>query len=134
MTDLKAINGRDGGPPATVEQIAALEFKAVSRLAAMPERKRMENMQALAQHVYNAAVIAMDIVTHDKDALVKMVAEKHDEIGPWLMGLADAAGDARALRDIITSGETRLAVALAIVEGDDPDPPDGDDDGKTVAA
>ena len=41
------------------------------------------------------------------------------------MELAYSADDPRALFQIIRSGEARLAVALAVIEGDDPDPDGG---------
>jgi hypothetical protein len=129
MTDLTVINGRTNEPAATVEQIAAFEFKAVTKIAKMSKQKRIENLRALADSVYKMSVIAAGLVTHDKDALVKLVAEKHDIFGPWLMEMNKAADQAQALVDIIKSGEIRLAVALAIVEG--PEPPD-DDGGDTV--
>jgi hypothetical protein len=64
-------------------------------------------------------------------AEVKLVRDKYDTLGPLLLELDDIAGDARALLNIISTSEARLAVALAVVEGDDPDDDGG---GKTVAA
>jgi hypothetical protein len=52
--------------------------------------------------------------------VIKLVAEHYDWYGPAFMDLADATGDARALLNIISSGEARHAIALAVVEGDPP--------------
>jgi hypothetical protein len=51
---------------------------------------------------------------------------------PLLVELANAADDAKALLAIIQSGEARLAVALAVVEGDPS--PENDGGGEEVAA
>jgi hypothetical protein len=133
MTDLKGINGGADGPTATIEQIAAMEFKGASRLARMSRAERVENLHAMSSRVYQAATIACELYTRDKEDVIKLVAESFDKFGPALMELADAANDARALLDVISSGEARLAVALAVVEGNTEPPPD-DGGGETLAA
>jgi hypothetical protein len=56
----------------------------------------------------------------------------------WIRATDDRLDRASALFEIIRSGEARLAVALAVIEGDDPDPDGGDEadngGGETVAA
>ena len=69
--------------------------------------------------VFHANQIAAELYVRDKAEVVKMVEEKYDAFGPGPMELADAFLDAQVLIDSIRSGEARLAVALAIVEGED---------------
>jgi hypothetical protein len=130
MTNLKVTHGSKR-PPATIEQIAAIEFMAIPELARMSKAQRKDNAKAMASRVWNAAAVAAEFVSLDKVELVKRVAEKPDYYGPMLMEFAYAADDARALLEVIQACETRLAVALAVVEGDEPPDPD---DGEKVAA
>jgi hypothetical protein len=44
---------------------------------------------------------------------------KDESFGPFLMELAHARESAKLLMDLISSAEARLAVALAVVEGDE---------------
>jgi len=122
------MNGGADGPLATVEEMAAVGFRAEPRFANVP----LVALRAMADNIYRRAVIAAVVCSFEKDALVEFVAEHPDTVGPWLMELADAALDAHALADTIGSAEARLAVALAVVEGDDDGPDDGG--GETIAA
>ena len=72
----------------------------------------------MARNVYKMNIIAAGLSVYDKDALVKHVAENHATVAPWLMQLHEAAKDARCIADTIEAAELRLAVALAVVEGD----------------
>jgi hypothetical protein len=125
MTDLKVINSGTDEPPATIEQMAAIEFKAASRLARMSKTKRTENLHAISMRVLQAACIACEFYARDKEEAIKMVAERYDIFGPALMELAKAADEARTLLEVIRTGEARLAVALAVVEGNTPPLDDG---------
>jgi hypothetical protein len=117
---LRLINGgKNDGEPATVAEIAALQFDGVKELAQLSEKQRDKNLTGLIQSVYAAAQIAGAIVTHDKAKLIEVVSEQYDTFGPALMELADARANAQATLEIIRSGEARLAVALAVIEGDD---------------
>jgi hypothetical protein len=111
--------GKNDGKPATVAEIAALQFDGVKEIAQLSERQRSKNLTGLIQSVYAAAQIAGAIVTHDKAKLIEVVREEYDTFGPALMDLADAGANAQAILEVIRSGETRLAVALAVIEGDD---------------
>jgi hypothetical protein len=138
MTEFRTIGGGADGPPATTEQIAAMEFEGVKRIARMSKQDRKQSLHAMADRVYKAVQIASDFLVLDKPEAIDLVRKNYDVFGPSLMELAYSADDARALFEIIRSGEVRLAVALAVIEGDDPDPDGGDeaDDGggETVAA
>jgi NAD(P)H-hydrate repair Nnr-like enzyme with NAD(P)H-hydrate epimerase domain len=68
--------------------------------------------------VYSAAQIALAIVVKDKNELLKLVANRYETFGPALMELANASASAAALQEVIGSAEARLAVALAVIEGD----------------
>jgi hypothetical protein len=128
MTDLKVIDGKEDSPPATVEQIAAIKFKPVKQFARLSEAKRDERLRELSTTIYQAGTVAMGILTNKKEELVKVVREKHAEMGPWLMACHNAANDAKTLAAVIESAEIRLATALAIVEGEPPPDDDGGDD------
>jgi hypothetical protein len=123
---MRIIDGRADGPPATIAQIAAIEFKAASGIAGMSPEQREKTLRGMMERVHKAATIAATIVARDKDALVRFVAAHHDSMGPWLMELALAGDAARSLADIIRGAEAHLAAALAVVEGDEPDDPPDD--------
>jgi hypothetical protein len=139
MTNLKSIEGdKEDGPAATVEQLAALEFKGVRELARMPEKEQEQHVRDQCNDVYKMGIVALGILAQNKKSLVKMVSEHHDTVGPWLMGLHHAATDIKRFAEAIQSAEIRMAVALAIVEGDEPPDDDGGgrsaDDGEIVSA
>jgi hypothetical protein len=110
---------------ATVAGIAAMEFDGVKGFARMPQEKRNANVRGLATRAYHAALVASELCARDKADVIRLVREKYDTFGPALMELAEAAGDTAALLEVIRSGESRLMVALAVIEGE-PDwvPPD----------
>jgi hypothetical protein len=86
---------------------------------ALPEcRKRSEIVRGLATRAYHAALVASELCARDKADVIRLVREKYDTFGPALMELAEAAGDTAALLEVIRSGESRLMVALAVIEGE----------------
>ena len=50
-------------------------FKGVERLARMSREDREQKIRDLANSVYQAALIAMHVVTEDKDDLVSVVGD-----------------------------------------------------------
>jgi hypothetical protein len=60
---LKSLQGAKGKPPATVAQMAAVEFKSVTRLVGMPQVEREKAVRNIVKTVYQAAQIALEIVT-----------------------------------------------------------------------
>jgi hypothetical protein len=105
--------------PATIAEIAEVEFGAIRELGRLSQVKRIKRIHEIVDHVRAGAVIGVEIATMDKAELVAKVAEKLDLWGPSLMELAHAHELANTLREIISAAEHRLAVALAVVEGDD---------------
>jgi hypothetical protein len=129
----RIINGSADQPPATIEQMAALEFVAVKRLACMSKEQRTQKISNMATYAYQMVTIAMEFCIRDKADLVQLLREEYDTFGPALMSLAEAREDARALLDVISMGEARLAVALAVVEGDTEPPPDDGGEARGVS-
>jgi hypothetical protein len=113
----KVIEGSKRKKAATVEQIAAMQFGTVARIASMPKAKRRKNLDDIAMNVRAFSLVAVEILVHDKAKLVELVDQNYDRFGPWLMELAHAAEDAQVLLNVLQSAEARLAVALAVVEG-----------------
>src|SRR5262245_8118134 len=97
---------------ATVKQMRAIEFEAEPRLAAVP----VLAIRSVVGRIFHASIIAGGIATYSKRALVQLVAQNYDTLGPWLMELHERAEDARAIADVIEAAAARLAVALAVVE------------------
>jgi len=113
--------GKDKGPPATSAQIAAFEFKSIRQFQGMTKEKRLKLAHENADILRAMAVVAIEIVALDKSELIAKVRENYDKFGPFLMELAHARDHAQAFMEFIGSAETRLAVALAVVEGDEAD-------------
>ena len=127
MTELRSIKGNKDDPTVTVEQLAAFEFKGVRELARMPEKERVQHVRDQCDDIYKVGIVALGILAQEKD---KLVSDHYETVGPWLMALTHAAEDTQRFADVIQSAEIRMAVALAIVEGDEP--PDDDGGGEDV--
>jgi hypothetical protein len=125
---LKSLQGAKGKPPATVAQMAAVEFKSVTRLVGMPQVEREKAVRNIVKTVYQAAQIALEIVTKDRGDLVSVVVENYSTLRPLLMDFARAGDDAQVLLELIRSAESRMAVAM--VKGN---PPEDDGDREPVA-
>ena len=104
--------------PVTIARLASIEFPAIRELRGMTKVRRLKKLHSIADDVRAMAVIASEIVAMDKAELVANVDDKHEHFGPFFMQLARAGACARLLADLIVSAEVRLAVALAVVEGD----------------
>ena len=125
---LKSLQGCKGKPPATVAQMAAVEFKSVTRLLGMPQVEREKVVRNIVKTVYQAARIALEIVTKDRGDLVSVVVENYSTLRPLLLDFARAGDDAQVLLELIRSAESRMAVAM--VKGN---PPEDDGDRGPVA-
>jgi hypothetical protein len=138
MTDLRMIDGKADLPPALTSKLWAIEFADVKRLKCMSKEERIASLHAMATRVYKTAAVASEVYMRDKAETVELVRDNYDTIGPFFLELDDIEADARALLDIIRTSKARLTIALAVVEGDHPDPNGGNeaDDcgGETVAA
>jgi hypothetical protein len=113
MTDLKVIDGEDDGPPATVEQVVAIEFDGINAVREMSNEQRSARVLAIVNQVYLVADTAAMIIALDKNDLVKTVRKEYELIGPSLMEFSDAGRYVEMLREFIKSAEARLTVALA---------------------
>ena len=60
-----------GKKAATVEQLAAIQFGAVGRIARMPKAKRLKNLDDIATSVREFSLVASEIIVHDKAKLVR---------------------------------------------------------------
>ena len=116
--------------PVSVSQLAAMEFKGAKDIAAMSKDERLRKIHGLVDNVRPMAVLAGELMAFDKDELIAKVAANIELHGPFLMALAHAGDDLKALQNIVMSAEMRLAVALANVEGD----PGPDGGGEEAAA
>jgi hypothetical protein len=116
MTDLKCIEGGSGGPLATVEQLAAIEFKAVPQFAAMSKKDRAAKLRAMANRVYHAAQIALEVNATDKDENIRLARENYDSFKGSLDDFELAVEGAQAMLDLIKSAECKIIVALAALD------------------
>lgn len=82
----------------------------------------------IVKTVYQAAQIALEIVTKDRGDLVSVVVENYSTLRPLLMDFARAGDDAQVLLELIRSAESRMAVAM--VKGN---PPEDDGESEPVA-
>jgi hypothetical protein len=80
--------------------------------------QRVERVRKIFAGIYPLAVLALEIVAHDKDELIERTRKHYETFGPSLMMFTEARGDAKAVMDMIRSAELRLAAALAVIEGD----------------
>jgi hypothetical protein len=108
---------------ATEADIAVLEFKAVKELRKLPKEKRQSRTFEMTKNVNSFAQVAIEILAQEKDELIETVRTKYDIFGPALMGLHHAGVDAKALHGMIQAAEIRLASALGVVEGFEPEKP-----------
>jgi hypothetical protein len=119
--DLRLIPGKSDHPPATEAQMAAIEFASIKRLARTPKKLREKNLHYIAKNAYTAALMAIELMAMDKTEVLKTARENPDLFGPEaLNAFAEAHENARALLEVISSGEARLAITLASIETDSP--------------
>jgi hypothetical protein len=103
--------------PATVAQIAATDFKAVKDFSEVSKDERLRNTRGLIERVRLPALLAVEFLVFDKDELIAKAAADYDDFGSILMAIDNASDALEALQDIVTAAKTRLAIALANVEG-----------------
>lgn len=116
---LRTIGGGKG-EAATVAQIAALEFGAARYINELSKAQRLKKVHALCDRVRPMAVLAAEALALQKAELVERVDADRDVFGTMFLEFAECVKDAEAICDILRSAEARMAVAFAIVEGDDP--------------
>jgi hypothetical protein len=89
----------DQDAPATVEQIAAMEFQAVKELRALSQDERFERAAGMFDLLRPIANLPGEILADEKTELMAKVAERHDAHGPMLKRLALASDDARVFME-----------------------------------
>jgi hypothetical protein len=104
------------GRPATVQEIAQLEFRASKFFRGLSQRERIKKTHDIIDRMRPMAVLGAEIAAMSKPELIAKVDEEYETFGPFLMQLAHTTADAKALLDVLSSAECRLAVALANVE------------------
>ena len=104
--------------PATVQELAQLEFRALKYFRGLSQKQRIEKTHRVVDAIRPMAVLASGIVAMEKSELIARVEAKHDRFGEMLPQLTQAKDDANAISEVIAAAETRLAVALADVERD----------------
>lgn len=109
--------GSPDSEPASVSQLAALEFAAVREFRKYSRNDRLRKAHGIVDSLRPITVIALEIIAMDKGELIRRVRKQYDTFGPFLAELSQATDAASSLLDIVKSAECRLAVALANVEG-----------------
>jgi hypothetical protein len=104
--------------PATIAEISVIEFRAIKLFRGLSQHKRLTKSHALVDGVRPMAVAAAEVLAMTKEELIEKVDEGHDLFGPMLKWLSNAGTDAQAIVDVIRAAESRLAIALANVEGE----------------
>lgn len=105
------------GEPATVAEIAQVEFRALKALRGLSRQDINAKFRDLIGFLGPMTIAAAEIVAMEKPELIARVDEHYDVFGPLLMQLAEATNAAKLVVDIVHAAECRLAVALANVEG-----------------
>ena len=109
--------GRNSGPPATQTEIAAIEFTPLN--AGTTKAERTEACRKASHAIHEALIFSVEIGVLDKDDLVQKVRNEYEAFGSALLFFIKVLDDVRAVQEMIMAAETRLAVALAIVEPDE---------------
>jgi hypothetical protein len=131
MTDLKIINGGADEPTATIEQMAAVEFLPIKLDSSLTKSQKIERLNQRMDYARDWAGLATEIIELSKDELVAKVRAHYDVFGPMLMSMYEAA-EAVDVTSIFRAAETRLAIALAVVESEPPPDDGGDDNGEPL--
>lgn len=116
---LRVIGGNREQKAASVAEIAAVKFAAIKEFRGRTKMERLKRVHGIVDDVRALATVAAEIVAMNKEELIAKTSERYDQLGPLLMQLAHGRDDACLLMELIGSAETRLAVALANVEGED---------------
>jgi hypothetical protein len=99
--------------PATIGQIASVEFQGLKDFFKMPKDERLQNINMLIEQIRPMAILAVEVLAFDKLDLIAKVSSDPDRWAPFLTGLADAVDAQEALKDIVSAAEARMVIALA---------------------
>jgi hypothetical protein len=102
---------------ATINDIASIEFRGLKDFSSMSKDERRRDTNALFDQLRPIAILAVELLSLDKDELVNKAAAEKDTWGSLLSALAATAESLKGFQEIFSAVEIRLAVALANVEG-----------------
>ena len=103
--------------PATIGEIASVEFLGLKDFFTMSKDQRLRDTEALIEQIRPMAILAVELLAFDKVELIAKVSSDCERWGPFLATLADAVDALKALQDIVSAAEARMAIALATIEG-----------------
>jgi hypothetical protein len=82
----------------------------------MTQDQRLMNAHACIDRVRPFHALAVELLALTRDELIAKVREDHETFGDMLLDFTEAVGDARAILELCSSAEIRLACAVANVE------------------
>jgi len=103
--------------PANIVEVASVEFQGLKGFFTMPKAERLQNTDALIDQIRPMAILAVELLAFEKVELIAKVSSDCERWGPFLATLADAVDALKALQDIVSAAEARMAIALATIEG-----------------
>jgi hypothetical protein len=115
------------GDPATIGEMASVEFQGLKNSFTMRQDERLRNIDALIDDLRPMAILAVELLAFDKEELIDKVSGDYDRWGSFLIALAEASDTLKALQDIVSTAEARMSIALANVENN-PGPDTGRDE------
>jgi hypothetical protein len=104
---------------ATIKELASIEFQGLKDFSSIPKHERLENTDGLIDQIRPIAILAVELLSWDKDELIGKAATDPDIWGSYLAALGATSESLKGLQNIISAAEVRMAVALANVEGVD---------------
>ena len=102
--------------PATIGEIASVEFLGLKDFFTMSKDERFRDTEALIEQIRPMAILAVELLAFDKLDLIAKVSSDH-RWGPLLTALADTVDSLKALQEIVGAAEARMTIALANIEG-----------------
>jgi hypothetical protein len=105
------------GKPVTHTEVA--QPRALKQFRNLSKTERIQKIHDTVDRIRPMAVLASELLTKEKPELIALVDEQYKKFGPFLMQLAHATNDAKALANVIGAAEVRLAAALANIEDDE---------------
>jgi CheY-like chemotaxis protein len=106
--------------PPIVSEIASVECDALKGLFAVSKDDRLRNINALIEQIRAGAIVSFELLEFDKTELIAKASADWHQWASLLSALADTIDSLKALQEIVGAAETRMAVALANIEGADP--------------
>lgn len=113
---LQVVADNRPGVPATVDQIAAIEFKSIKPLLCLTDEQRRAKINKELGEIYSFLAVAFAICEDDKAELVSKIAQDPELWGNALLGFRGCVANLDLYKTLILAAESRVAVALAVVE------------------